>query len=223
MRGSRKIQTFTNRYPLVGPLVWVASIQFFITQLVVAMLWGTHYSTLQNTISDLGNSACGIYSGRYICSPLYSWMNLSFIILGITMALGSVLIYHEFRKSWGSGTGFGLMALAGIGTILVGAFPENTVSQLHSIGAFLAIFIGDLALLFLGYWLDLSLPMQVYTLLSGGLSALAFLLFVTHNYLGLGIGGMERLAAHPQTLWLIVFGIYMSSNHYRIRRRKHRV
>ena len=110
------------------------------------------------------------------------------------------------------------MTLAGIGTVLVGAFPENTISQLHTTGAFLAIFVGDLALLFLGFSLDLSLPMRVYTVLSGGLSALAFLLFVSHNYLGLGIGGMERLAA--QTLWLIIFGIYMSRNHYRIKRRR---
>lgn len=223
MGGSKKIETFTDRYPLVGPAFWIASIQFFITQLIVAMAWATHYSTLQNTISDLGNTACGAYSDRYACSPLHTWMNASFITLGITMAIGSVLIYHEFKKTWGSAIGFGFMALAGIGTVLVGLFPENTVSFVHVSGAFLIFFIGNLALLILGLSLDISRPFRIYTLLSGVISLGASLLFVTHSYLGIGIGGMERLAAHPQTIWLTVFGIYMSRNHFRaVSQMKHR-
>ena len=32
--------------------------------------------------------------------------------------------------------------------------------------------------------------------------------------LGLGFGGMERLVSYPQTLWLIVFGTYITRSHY---------
>jgi len=34
----------------------------------------------------------------------------------------------------------------------------------------------------------------------------ATMLFVSDQYLGAGVGGMERLAAYPLPLWLIVAG-----------------
>ncbi|MBX4201796.1 DUF998 domain-containing protein, partial [Candidatus Saccharibacteria bacterium] len=181
----------------------------------VALFWPTHYSVLHHTISDLGNTACGIYGGRYVCSPLCTWMNISFIVLGITMVAGSTLLYQGFRKSLGSWIGFSCMALAGIGTILVGLFPENTISSLHVLGAGLVFLIGNIGLLVLGASLEMSRTMRLYTILSGAISLAAFLLFVTHTYLGLGIGGMERLAGHLQTLWLIVFGFYVSKSRFR--------
>jgi len=215
MKGSKKIQNYCNRHPFVGPVFWIASIQFFLTQIVVALFWPTRYSLSQHTISDLGNTVCGVYVDRYVCSPLYSWMNASFIVLGITMVVGSALIYHEFRKSVASLVGFSFMGLAGIGTILVGLFPENTIGFLHAFGAFLPFFIGNLALLILGVFLHLTPLFRFYTIFSGIISLAAFLLLITHNYLGIGIGGMERLTAHPQTIWLIIFGLYVSMNLYR--------
>lgn len=211
---SIRIETFHDRYPLVGPAFWIASIQFFITMLAVAIAWPTHYSVLNNTISDLGNTACGIYGGRYVCSPLHAWMNASFIVLGATMVAGSVLIYREFKKGRASATGFSFMGIGGIGTILVGVFAENTISSLHVLGASLPFLIGNLSMIILGLNLSLPKSLRVYTILSGVVSLAASLLFVTNNYLGLGIGGMERLAANLQTVWLIIFGLYISKNHF---------
>ena len=42
-----------------------------------------------------------------------------------------------------------------------------------------------------------------------GLVALSF--FLKNVYLGLGIGGMERIVSYPQTIWMIVFGAYVLS------------
>jgi hypothetical protein len=39
-------------------------------------------------------------------------------------------------------------------------------------------------------------------------------LFGTDRYFGLGAGSMERIAAYPETLWLIRFGLYISRNHF---------
>ena len=79
-----------------------------------------------NTISDLGNTACS----SSLCSPRHVWMNVAFIYLGAVMIVGSTLLYHEFRKKGGTEqnaafVGFLLMALGGVGTIIVGTFPEN--------------------------------------------------------------------------------------------------
>ncbi len=191
--------------PLAGPLCWIASIQYFIVQIIVARAWQVAYSLGRNPISDLGNTVCGDYGARYVCSPLHGWMNLSFIVLGITMIAGSVLIYQAYRQS---ATGFGLMALAGLGTLLVGAFPENTVAVWHELGAALPFLLGNLALVILGLRLAMPRPLRLYTIASGCIALLALVLFLSHHYLGLGIGGMERLVAYPQTLWLIIFGLY---------------
>ncbi len=67
----------------------------------------------------------------------------------------------------------------------------------------------------LGRSLDIPKALRYYTVGSGLIALIALAFFVTRNYLGLGIGGMERLVAYPQTMWLIVFGIYISCDHIR--------
>ncbi len=207
---------------MVGPIFWMVSLQFFIVQYIVAHAWAVRYSLAANTISDLGNTACGVYGGRYVCSPQHALMNASLIVLGCTMVIGSVLIYHEFRRSFAEALGFGFMALAGLGTIMVGIFAENTIASLHVLGAALPFLIGNVALLIFSQALELPRLFRLYTIVSGVVALLAFGLFATHHYLGLGIGGMERLVAHPQTIWLIVFGLYMTRNHYRTLRSRRR-
>ena len=211
------IKTFTDRYPFVGPVFWMVSVQYYVIQVIVAHAWKTPYSWLHNTISDLGNTACGVSTSRYACSPLHSLMNASFIVLGITMISGSILIYREFKKSRLSTLGFSFMAFAGVGSILVGLFPENTISSLHILGASLPFLIGNLGIVIMGSVLDIPKSLKVYSLLSGLIPLVALAFFITHNYLGLDIGGLERVVAYPQTMWLIVFGIYISSNHLRAR------
>jgi hypothetical membrane protein len=214
----RKVLIFRNHHPLLGPVLWLLSIQYFVTQLVVAAAWTTSFSLRRNAISDLGNTACGQYADRLVCSPLHNWMNASFIVLGVTIVLGSFLIPDEFRSKVSSRIGFYCMGLAGLGTILVGVFPENTVSALHFIGAVLPFFLGNLALVFFSYSLPLPPLFCYYTRFSGILALIAFGLFMLDHYLGLGFGGMERLTAYPQTIWLIAFGWYISLDHYRQQR-----
>lgn len=192
----------------------MVSVQYFITQLVVAAAWKLPYSLAQNTISDLGNTTCGLYGGRPVCSPRHALMNASFVVLGCTMMAGASLIYREFKQGRPAITGFTFMALAGLGTVLVGLFPENTVGALHEIGAGLPFFIGNLGEVILGVSLDIPKSLRLYTVASGAISLLALGLLLSGHYLGLGEGGMERVVAYPQTVWLVVFGLYMSRSHY---------
>jgi hypothetical membrane protein len=213
---SKRIEIFTDRYPFLGPLFWMVSVQYYLIQILVAQAWTKPvYSISANTISDLGNTACGTYAGHLVCSPLHGLMNISFITLGLTMIAGSVLIYHEFKESRPNAFGFGAMAVAGVGTLLVGAFAENTVVTLHELGAALPFLVGNIGIIILGLSLGLPPALRIYTLLSGVLALTALAFFTTHAYLGLGIGGMERLTAYPQTTWLIVFGIYMSRSRFK--------
>jgi hypothetical membrane protein len=49
--------------------------------------------------------------------------------------------------------------------------------------------------------------LTVVSLALGALGLSATLLFVTGNFLGLGLGGMERVAAYPMTVWQIIAGL----------------
>jgi hypothetical membrane protein len=141
-------------------------------------------------------------------------MNASLILLGAFMTGGALLIYQEFKKERFTIAGFWFMALSGIGTILVGIFPENSISILHEIGAGLPFILGNIGVLILGLKLDIPKKLKTYSVITGIVALIGIVLFITKSYLGLGIGGMERIAAYPQTIWLIVFGIYMSKNRY---------
>jgi hypothetical membrane protein len=211
----RKIVIFRNRHPLIGPVFWLLSVQYFLTQLVVASAWNAPFSLKANTISDLGNTACGRFADRLVCSPLHNLMNASFVVLGLSMIIGSFLIPSGFRKTPLCRLGFYGMALAGLGTILVGLFPENTVPFMHILGAALPFFVGNVVLVLFSYVLNLPPGFRYYTRASGIVALIALVIFLFDQYLGLGLGGMERVVAYPQAIWFIGFGWYLSLNHYR--------
>jgi hypothetical membrane protein len=193
----------------LGAIFYVSTLQYFLVQLLVSLRWSPAYSLSRNTISDLGNTTCGKFNGRYVCSPLHSLMNVSFVLLGLAMIGGSLLVCRSTPTTRGQTVGFVSIAIGGVGAVMVGFFPENTIPAFHGIGATLPFLIGNIGLLVLGLSLGGPSTLRVYTVLSG-LVALTFLAFyATSHYLGLGEGGIERVVAYPQTLWLIVFGTYL--------------
>lgn len=190
-------------------MLWVSSIQYFVVQLVVISAWTVPHSFANNFISDLGNTECGMYAGLPVCSPLHLLMNLSFVVFGVTMALGSVYLMRRFKRTKLATVAFALMMLSGLGTVLVGLFPENTINPVHMLGAVLGLGVGNLSVLLLGIALkDVHPAMRMYTVLSGSFSLAAFALFAADVYLGVGRGGMERLISYPFTAWMITFGLY---------------
>ncbi len=216
--GSR-LRRFTVKYHWLGPAVWMASVLYFVAQIFVGWIWNPPYSFVDNTISDLGNSACGPFGGSYVCSPRNLWMDAGFIGLGVVMAAGSLLLHQEFterdrRERRFSFLGFLCLGLGGLGAILVGLRPENTVRVLHVTGAGFAIGVGNVGILLIGLGVRLPARLRGYSICFSLLSLVALLLFACHRYFGLGAGGMERVAAYPETIWMIRFGIYISRDHY---------
>jgi hypothetical membrane protein len=147
-------------------------------------------------------------------------MNAEFLVLGFVMAAGSWLIFQEFaereaEERLAARIGFSCLAVGGVGAALVGRFPENTVHAMHIIGAGLAIGVGTAGIFVLG--LILELPHGKYLRLSmrgvPPVAVMALILFACRVYLGMGAGTMERLAAYPETAWMIAFGMYISRDH----------
>ncbi len=215
---SERVGKLHNDYPFLGPVVFISSALYFYAQIFVAWMFNpSHapYNLVSNTISDLGNTKCGPYGSEYVCSPRHPYMDVAFIFLGLVMAGGSMLLYHEFRERGGAEQnaafiGFLFMGIAGVGAILVGTFPENTNGTMHIIGAALAIGLGNLGIFILGAVLrGLPEAMRRYMLVFSTISLTALILFASHKQFGIGAGTMERIAAYPQTIWLITFGLYV--------------
>lgn len=213
-RLSAMMSAVRDRYPWLGPLIFVSSALYFYAQIAVAWVFHPSYSLVLNSISDLGNTSCGKYDGHLACSPRHVLMNVAFVYLGLVMVSGSALLYHEFSErrrpeQIAAIVGFVCMAIGGLGTVLVGIFPENTNHAMHVAGAALAIGVGNLGIFILGAALSLPEPMRRNMLIFSTTSATALLLFAFHRYFGIGAGTMERIAAYPETVWLIVFGLYV--------------
>ena len=192
----------------VAALLWISSAQFFLAQAIVQSAWSTPFSLTHNFISDLGNTACAPYpagSDNYVCSPWHLWMNASFVLFGVTIPLGAGFARHAFRPG----------ARAGRGYIAVGLFPENVNMTPHKIGAGLVFVCGNLGLALLGITVPESYGRKVlgmFLAVLGIVGLVATALFVSGRYLGAGIGGMERFAAYPLPVGLIVLGGFLVRN-----------
>jgi hypothetical membrane protein len=197
------------RHPRLGPVLYIAGIQYFVVQFIVALQWVPPYSLSGDTISDLGNTACGSWNGRYVCSPLHGLMNWLFVVLGITMTLGSVRISRYFATRRASRAAFAMIAVSGAGVIVVGFFPENTVPALHGLGTAIPFVLGNASLITLALSFRMPSLLRLYTFLSGVIALLALVVYASGHYLGLGEGGIERVVAYPQTVCLAVIGFYL--------------
>ncbi len=105
--------------------------------------------------------------------------------------------------------------LAGAGSLGVGLFPETTfvvngIPIIHTISAGTAFIVGALAAV--ASFKFTKPPLRYVGAVLGAVALVALVLFrVTKDfgYLGLGVGGMERMVAYPTILWIIGFGGYL--------------
>ena len=152
------------------------------------------YSVSENYISDLG-------VGPMPSSAVFA---VALVLFGLMALVAATLLRQENKNSkiWL------LIALFGIGAIGVGVFNSD-YPLLHLPSAALILLFGNFAALD-SYKMarpPLSYAFAILGLI--GLSALA--LFGGSIYLGLGVGGMERMIFYPTIFWIIVFGAYLSA------------
>ncbi len=189
--------------------VWICAAQFFIAQIVVQWAWTTPFSLADNFISDLGNTTCGPYNSSCVCSPWHTLMNISFSLQGVIILAGSILVRPVFQLERYRALIFWLLALTGIGMIGVGLFPEDVNNRGHVISAGIQFVTGNLAIALIGVTgktVDLKRGWFAASAILGIVGLAATFLFVNGYGFGLGVGGMERIAAYTFPVWLIVAG-----------------
>ncbi|MEV0300182.1 DUF998 domain-containing protein [Streptomyces prasinus] len=213
----------------IGCLAWVVGVaQFFVVHGIVESAWARPaYSWARNNISDLGNVHCGLRTwpeSRYICSPEHGLMNGSFIALGVLLVVGFVLTGGADGFGGVGGIGGGvpwlggrvaalarmLLISGGVGFVLIGLAPTDVHKGLHVVGAALIMGTGNAGLVLAGFGLADRVPRPLRRApgLLGVVALLAFGLFLSGHYLGLGMGGMERVAAYPLLFWVAALGLW---------------
>ena len=196
----------------LGAFAWLLAIQFFVAQVVVASAWTRPFSLATGYISDLGTTTCGPYptdSDKIVCSPWHAGMNASFVVVGLTMVVGAALARDGFNPGRNRGVGLALIAVAGLGVLAVGLFPQNENYPLHAAGAGINFVTGNVGLILLGRTGLAGRPARVFQILSVALGVaglVATVLFGSHYTLGLGAGSVERVAAYSVTIWQILAG-----------------
>jgi hypothetical membrane protein len=203
----------------VGAYLWILCLQYFVAEGICIFAWTGHYSLRSNYISDLGAIGCGdVATGltrgiETVCSPLHAVMNASFLLQGLLIVCGTALVWQVFPKGIFFVVAPLLIGASGVGVFVVGLAPEDTAPGLHFLGAIENFICCNAGMAVMGFAMlrrqDTLRRLGLITLAAGvvGLTAIGFL--ASGVFLGLGVGGMERLVAYPFPLWLAGMGVLL--------------
>lgn len=196
----------------IGALAWiVAPILFTAMNVVAQIAWKTPYSLRSNNISDLGHRFCR-YTGsdnpprRYVCSPLHAAFDAAMVGTGVLLVLGALTLAAVWRGRF-AWTAPILIALGGCGYVLAALWPADVDLNLHVLGAFLLMGCGNIGLLLAAF--AARPPLRGFAAVLGAIAITATVLHFGKHYLGLGMGGSERIAVFALPLWTMICGVHL--------------
>ncbi|NON62768.1 DUF998 domain-containing protein [Acidianus sp. RZ1] len=161
-------------------LVFIGVTQFILLLIVAEALY-PGYSISNNYISDLGVGKTALI------------FNTSISILGITLIIAGIVYTTKlpFRVT---------LTLTGLGALGVGLFPETTGDP-HLLSALVTFLFSGIS----SYTAlpTIKTPLKYFFPILGTMGLLSLFLFITHNYAGIGEGGIERMIVYPNLIWAL--------------------
>lgn len=193
-----------------GIALFVGAVQFSISLILSEIVYSTSgplntsgsgnttgyvYSVSNNYVSDLGancRTTCTAVPSAYL-------FDVSIALLGLLILVGAYYLQRAYH--WTPATA--MIALAGVGALGVGLFPETT-GIWHSLFSLVVFLFAGLAAVVTARFQ--KRPMSYFSVILGLVTLAALLLYMGGEYLGLGAGGMERMVVYPVLVWSLGFG-----------------
>ena len=188
--------TYSNS-KVAGTLVFIAVTQFVLGMIVSEALY-PGYSVSDNYISDLG------------VGPSSMIFNSSVFLMGLLLIIGAYFLQRAFHFEMLTG----LLVLTAVGVMGVGVFTED-FGTIHSVVSLMAFLFSGLSAIFsvlcsyVHKFPLVKMPFSAISVILGFMTLGALGLFVGKIYLGLGVGGMERMIVYPVLMWGAGFGGYL--------------
>jgi hypothetical membrane protein len=129
--------------------------------------------------------------------------NVSIIFAGALGIASAYFIQQAFKNRLFTS----LLMINTFCNILIGVFAEDISMPMHGISALIGLIFG-LGATFMSSRFVKS-PLSYAPIILGGVTLLAIVLQGSGFYLGLGLGGIERLEIYPYLLWVLGFGAYL--------------
>lgn len=201
------------RNRLAGACWLLAAVSFLAANVLVGLAWDQpRFSWAEHNISDLGNVTCGVWDTsrpRPVCSPWHPAMNAVFVAVGLLLALGALLAHRALRPGRAAAVAVASIVAAGSGYVLAGLYPADVDENRHVLGALLVFACSDAALLAaaLARRSPLLRELMPVSALLGLLGLAGTVLFLARVDVGIGVGGMERVAVFPLFAWVTTVGL----------------
>jgi hypothetical membrane protein len=181
-------------------LLFIVGVVQYVLAVVISEAIYSGYSVGQQYLSDLGDwSKAGNYAAIF---------NASAILWGIFLIAGAYFIQRVFKNRLFTS----LLVIAGVGSVSAGVVAINISFSVHGILGLIA-FVSAAASAIMSYKFGKS-PLSYVSVILGAVTLLATVLFLLGQgssdfYLGIGLGGMERIIVYPYLLWMLGFGAYL--------------
>ncbi|MEU1688377.1 DUF998 domain-containing protein [Micromonospora sp. NPDC005707] len=198
----------------LGAACWLLAAPVFLAaNVVVGLAWRQPpFSWATNNISDLGNVTCGLWDStrpRPVCSPWHGGMNGAMAATAALLALGALLTWPALGRGVAATASRLLTLAAAAGYALAAAAPADVDENRHFVAALLIFVLGNLGMLVaaLAGRSTVLGGMRATSVVLGSTGVAGVVLFLARVDLGIGVGGMERVAVFPLLLWTVLVAV----------------
>ncbi len=191
-----------TRAGITGIVLWAVQVLYVPVELAAAALATAPYSLLHRTISDLGATTCTTipYPAQdvAVCSPAHAVVNASFVLFGLAMAAGAVLLRPLLPRGGATTTAVVAWVLTGASSVGAGLTPLDRALELHALVSAPGIVLGGVATVLTAAALARAWRRPAWWWLAavGAVSAATGLLMVVRLEVAWG-GLLERVALWP--------------------------
>lgn len=203
----RKTSPFPAR---IGLLSWMALLLYFPIELIIISQTTKPYSIMNQAMSDLGVLSCGTdtypLAGYEICSPMSHEMNIIFILTGILIAAGAVLLHHFWGSSKWTIAATILLVIYGLGYTVSGIYPADVNFWAHTLPSMPSMILQIPAMYLIARSIRHKWPgLARFTIICMLISTLSLILII----IGFPPGLMQRLLYFSVWFWMGITAIIL--------------